>query len=90
MSLVNSLQTLSWFMGTAKCMDLVLLLLVSLVLSNQQSTISSVDGGARTVTLLSDADALQNVSRTIENLLQGYDIRLRPQFGGKCQKSIIS
>lgn len=33
--------------------------------------------------IMSEADALQNVSRTIENLLEGYDIRLRPQFGGK-------
>ena len=29
------------------------------------------------------ADGLQNVSKTIEDLLDGYDIRLRPQFGGK-------
>ena len=27
---------------------------------------------------------LQNVSQTIEELLKGYDIRLRPQFGGEC------
>lgn len=26
---------------------------------------------------------LSNVSGTIEGLLEGYDIRLRPQFGGK-------
>ena len=25
---------------------------------------------------------IQNVSQTIEDLLNGYDIRLRPQFGG--------
>ena len=25
---------------------------------------------------------LQNVSQTIEDLLNGYDIRLRPEFGG--------
>ena len=28
-------------------------------------------------------DALENVTRTIGNLLDGYDIRLRPNFGGK-------
>lgn len=28
--------------------------------------------------------AHHNVSRIIENLLDGYDIRLRPQFGGMC------
>ena len=28
---------------------------------------------------------LQNVSKTIEDLLDGYDIRLRPQFGGECE-----
>ena len=27
-------------------------------------------------------DALENVTRTIGNLLDGYDIRLRPNFGG--------
>lgn len=30
---------------------------------------------------------LQNVSQTIEDLLNGYDIRLRPQFGGRPHKS---
>lgn len=30
-----------------------------------------------------DMGALQNVSQVIEDLLDGYDIRLRPQFGGK-------
>lgn len=29
-----------------------------------------------------DPSTLQNVSRTIANLLEKYDIRLRPQFGG--------
>lgn len=29
---------------------------------------------------------LQNVSQTIEELLNGYDIRLRPQFGGTRRK----
>ena len=29
-------------------------------------------------------DALENVTRTIGNLLDGYDIRLRPNFGGEC------
>ena len=28
-------------------------------------------------------DALENVTRTIGNLLDGYDIRLRPNFGGE-------
>ena len=28
------------------------------------------------------ANALENVTRTIGNLLDGYDIRLRPNFGG--------
>ena len=31
-------------------------------------------------------DALENVTRTIGNLLDGYDIRLRPNFGGKFNK----
>jgi gamma-aminobutyric acid receptor subunit beta len=31
----------------------------------------------------STIDGLQNVSQTIEDLLDGYDIRLRPQFGGE-------
>ena len=31
-------------------------------------------------------DALENVTRTIGNLLDGYDIRLRPNFGGKFSK----
>ena len=30
-----------------------------------------------------DMGALQNVSQVIEDLLDGYDIRLRPQFGGR-------
>lgn len=30
-----------------------------------------------------DPSTLQNVSKTIENLLEKYDIRLRPQFGRK-------
>ncbi|ELU01183.1 hypothetical protein CAPTEDRAFT_144043 [Capitella teleta] len=30
-----------------------------------------------------DPSTLQNVSRTIANLLEKYDIRLRPQFGGE-------
>lgn len=29
---------------------------------------------------------LQNVSQTIEDLLNGYDVRLRPQFGGEIWK----
>ena len=36
------------------------------------------------------ADGLQNVSRTIEDLLDGYDIRLRPQFGGGSSFNSIS
>jgi len=27
--------------------------------------------------------SLENVTKTISNLLDGYDIRLRPNFGGK-------
>ena len=29
------------------------------------------------------ANSLENVTKTIGNLLDGYDIRLRPNFGGK-------
>lgn len=29
------------------------------------------------------SDRLDNVTQTISRLLQGYDIRLRPDFGGK-------
>lgn len=31
---------------------------------------------------------IANVSRVIENLLETYDIRLRPRFGGKLSKDI--
>lgn len=30
------------------------------------------------------SDRLDNVTQTISRLLEGYDIRLRPDFGGKC------
>lgn len=30
-----------------------------------------------------EQDVIHNVSLTIEQLLDGYDIRLRPQFGGR-------
>ena len=29
------------------------------------------------------ANSLENVTKTIGNLLDGYDIRLRPNFGGE-------
>jgi len=29
------------------------------------------------------SDRLENVTQTISRLLQGYDIRLRPNFGGE-------
>lgn len=29
------------------------------------------------------SDRLQNVTQTISRILEGYDIRLRPDFGGK-------
>lgn len=29
------------------------------------------------------SDRLENVTQTISRLLEGYDIRLRPNFGGK-------
>ena len=29
------------------------------------------------------SNSLENVTRTISSLLEGYDIRLRPKFGGK-------
>jgi hypothetical protein len=32
--------------------------------------------------LQSQSDRLENVTQTISRLLQGYDIRLRPNFGG--------
>ena len=31
------------------------------------------------------ANSLENVTKTIGNLLDGYDIRLRPNFGGETQ-----
>lgn len=31
---------------------------------------------------LADSGMLKNVSKIIDELLDGYDIRLRPQFGG--------
>ena len=35
------------------------------------------------------ANTLANVTKTIGNLLDGYDIRLRPNFGGKQMFSYI-
>ena len=32
--------------------------------------------------------ALENVTRTIGNLLKGYDIRLRPNFGGEVERKM--
>ena len=29
------------------------------------------------------SESLENVTKTIGNLLEGYDIRLRPNFGGE-------
>ena len=38
--------------------------------------------------MLPSAGTLDNVTKTIGRLLDGYDIRLRPNFGGKCEKAI--
>ena len=57
-----------------------LAVLMVVFITHTQSTINNGDSTGR---ILSEADVLQNVSKTIENLLKGYDIRLRPQFGGK-------
>lgn len=44
----------------------------------------AVPGGLHGGTSVQDRTRrLQNVSQTIEELLDGYDIRLRPQFGGE-------
>ena len=40
-------------------------------------------GPSSAMTEMSREAGLHNVSQTIEDLLEGYDIRLRPQFGGK-------
>lgn len=32
-----------------------------------------------------DVRALKNVSKIIDEILEGYDVRLRPQFGGRDQ-----
>ena len=32
---------------------------------------------------------INNVSEILESLIEGYDIRLRPKFGGKCQPITI-
>ena len=34
------------------------------------------------------ASRLENVTQTIARILEGYDIRLRPNFGGKMNKFI--
>lgn len=38
--------------------------------------------GSTAAAVVERSRRLQNVSQTIEELLHGYDIRLRPQFGG--------
>ena len=46
----------------------------------------SAGGGSRSGSSGYDSDksdALENVTKTIGSLLKGYDIRLRPNFGGK-------
>ena len=35
------------------------------------------------------SDRLENVTQTISRLLQGYDIRLRPNFGGESSNYIL-
>lgn len=35
------------------------------------------------------SDRLENVTQTISRILEGYDIRLRPNFGGKWIKGIL-
>ncbi|BFZ24203.1 hypothetical protein BsWGS_27242 [Bradybaena similaris] len=35
------------------------------------------------VTRCQQAEHFRNVTETLENLLKGYDIRLRPSFGGE-------
>ena len=42
-----------------------------------------VGQGSESTALDNTRGALENVSQVIEDLLDGYDIRLRPQFGGK-------
>ena len=39
--------------------------------------------------MLPSAGTLDNVTKTIGRLLDGYDIRLRPNFGGKFKKVVI-
>lgn len=34
------------------------------------------------------ASRLENVTQTIARILEGYDIRLRPNFGGKTRHSL--
>lgn len=36
-----------------------------------------------------NTESLENVTKTIGNLLEGYDIRLRPNFGGKFNKERV-
>lgn len=36
------------------------------------------------------SDRLENVTQTISRLLEGYDIRLRPNFGGKYKKKLFN
>ena len=44
-------------------------------------------GPSSALTEISREAGLHNVSQTIEDLLEGYDIRLRPQFGGEACKN---
>ena len=40
--------------------------------------------------MLPSAGTLDNVTKTIGRLLDGYDIRLRPNFGGKLKKEPVN
>ena len=70
------------------CFYLTTLFLIFKIIIN---TISAYSRGGRSFAPAAGAtglvpddrtDALENVTRTIGNLLDGYDIRLRPNFGG--------
>ena len=74
---------LAWCTGTKDCMfGFYLKLLLLLVLIPQQTL--QVPTHAGNFTGMHD-----NVSQIIEELLDGYDIRLRPQFGGKYKIRLI-
>ena len=40
--------------------------------------------------MIVQAGTLDNVTKTIGRLLDGYDIRLRPNFGGECLSSSLN